>query len=508
MDNLECIAKSLKNMVGRFEADAFARQMTSFINGITLPWNGSIINGLVSPFRQLFYLFNLNITSDINSSERIPFDLEKDWPIIVPMLAKMESAHRYEYGELKPFSEILFETMDTEEVLRRRQIGLSTYISFFHVGPLHFEEQAIEKVVELYKNFDSELIKTFGWNADDVIALYNCLDALFELKKDKAFIKQQKKELNKDEFKKEILSALANGSSFKEAMRSLSEQPIDMFKYIADPSMVNIFSLFDLEHCSKPLVDTVLEKLTITSSVDKNFLFFSQPNQLYKKPIYKLLDGNYMIIDHRVLLNAMSDLLQEKCSEIIKNKNRITKARDKYLERKIEQIFKDFYKQNSLVKILPSYYLEKGGSERDLLVLAGETALIIEAKAGKIREPMYDPDKAYNGIWQDFKETIDYGYIQAYSVKEKLMAKMPFDVYDKKMNVVLNIDPNNIKDIHTIIVTYNKFGHVQSDLQMMLDLYDNDDHFPWAVCIDDLEIFLHCCPIKIRNCSLKYLKYS
>lgn len=490
MNNLERIAKSLKNKVGRFEADDFARHMISFINGITLPWNGSIINGLVSPFRQLFYLFNLNITSDINFIERIPFDFEKDWPEIVSMLAEMESVHKYEYGELKPFSELLFETMDTEEVFRRRQIGTSTYSAFFHVGPLHFEEQAIEKVTELYKNFNSELINAFGWNVDDVIAFYNCLDTLFELKKDKAFMIQQKNALNKDEFKTKILNALANGNSFEEAMRFASDTPIDMFEYISNPSIVNIFSLSDLADCSKIFVETALEKLTITRSVDENFLFFSQPNQLYKKPIYKLMDGNYMIIDHRVLLNAMSGLLQEKCFEIIKNKNRITQARDKYLERKVEEIFTDFYKQNRLVKILPSYYLEKGGSERDLLVLAGKTALIIEAKAGKIREPMYDPDKAYNGIWQDFKETIDYGYIQAYSVKEKLRAKKPFDVYDKKMNVLLNIDPKDIKEIHTIIVTYNKFGHVQSDLQMMLDLFDDDDQFPWAVCIDDLEIFL------------------
>ncbi|WP_345210987.1 hypothetical protein [Mucilaginibacter gynuensis] len=263
-----------------------------------------------------------------------------------------------------------------------------------------------------------------------------------------------------------------------------------MFEYVANPSIVNLFSVSDLNECSKALVDTVLDKITISRSGDETFLFFSQPNQLYKKPIYKLKNGNYLVVDHRVLLNAMSGLLQKKCSEIIKNKNRITQARDKYLERKVEQIFRDFYAWNKSVKILPSYYLEHGGSERDLLRLAGKTALIIEAKAGKVREPMYDPDKDYNGIWQDFKETIDYGYVQAYSVKEKLIARKPFDVYDKKMNVLQTIDPKVIKEIYTLIVTYHKFGHVQSDLQMMLDLFDDDDHFPWAVCIDDLEIFL------------------
>ncbi|WP_345210986.1 hypothetical protein [Mucilaginibacter gynuensis] len=99
----------------------------------------------------------------------------------------MEKIHKCEYGELKPFSEVLFEKMDAEEVFRRRQIGSFTYTAFFHVGPLHFEEQAIEKVEELYKNFDLELKNSFGWNVCDVIDLYNCLDALFEQKKDKVF---------------------------------------------------------------------------------------------------------------------------------------------------------------------------------------------------------------------------------------------------------------------------------------------------------------------------------
>ncbi|GAA4321082.1 hypothetical protein GCM10023149_20710 [Mucilaginibacter gynuensis] len=77
MDNLERIARALKSKVGRFESDGFARQMTSFITGITLPWNASIIKGLVSPFRQLFYLFNLNITSAMNPVSKYRLTLTK-----------------------------------------------------------------------------------------------------------------------------------------------------------------------------------------------------------------------------------------------------------------------------------------------------------------------------------------------------------------------------------------------------------------------------------------------
>jgi hypothetical protein len=490
MDKLESIARKLKEKVGEYEPVLFARKMTTLINGITLPWNTSLMRGLVSPFRQLFYLFNLNATSPLNTTYRTDFNENTDWPELVAMLIEMEDIHRNEYGELKPFAKELFAELDAEEVFRRRQIGSSTYTAFFHVGPLHYEEQAIEKIVELFRNFNTELGDQFGWDSTDILAFYDCLDGLRQTKQDRAFLKQPRKELSKEEFAENVMASMKGGSTFQEAMMNASPMPTGMFEYVADPSSVNTFTLSDLEGCSRSLVELLLKELTISRNEVESFLFFSQPNQLYKNPIYDLNDGQYMIIDHRVLLSAMSMFLQQKCGEIIKKKNRITVARDKYLERKVEEIFTGFYQLDPQAKIFPSYFIEKGGSERDLLILSKDTALIVEAKAGKVREPMYDPDKAYTGIWYDFKETIDYGYTQTYSVKKKFLEKQPFEIYDDKKNTIQIIDPSLYKNIFSIIVTYNKFGHVECDLQLMLDLYDEDDQFPWAVCVDDLEIFI------------------
>lgn len=490
INNLEAIARKIKDQVAQFEPDVYARKMTSYIEGITLPWNQSVIRGLISPFRQLFYLFNLNMTSASAENYKRSFDQNKDWPILKGLLNQMEEIHKYEYGELKPFAETLFDELSPEEVFRRRQIGSSTYTQFFHVGPLHFEEQAIEKVTELFKNFDNELKVKFGWNSTDVLALYDRLDALLHTNQDRAFLKQPRVEQTKEEFTKKVQDALANGKSFPEAMRDAMDMPTGVFEYTADPSSTNVFSISDLDGIANELVDLVIAELTVIRAADDSFLYFSQANQLYRKPIYRLADGNYLVIDHRVLLTAMTALLQKKCDEITANKNRITQARDKFLERKLEDIFKDFYRFNKNAPIIPSYYLEKGGSERDLIILDKPNVVIIEAKAGKVREPMYDPDKAYNGIWQDFRDTIDYGYEQAFSVKKKFLDKVPFEIYDKKKNTIMTINPKEYKNIYTIIVTYSKFGHVQCDLQMMLDLFDEDDQFPWSTCIDDLEIFL------------------
>ena len=488
MSNLEKIAKELKSVIGDYDPDLFASRIVSIIHGLTHPWNKSIIKEMVSPFRQLLYLLNLNLTSAPKKGYK-EFSFEGgEWERLVILLNEMEEMHKKEYGELKPVPKDLLTELDEDEALRRRMVGISTYNAFFHQGPLHFEEQTIEKVVEIFKGFNIELKKKFGWNALDFISLYDRLDNVRQGKQDSVFIKQKtKREPSREEFTATAMAALKSGHSFQEAMMQASPFDTAIFEYQDNPSKVNTFTIDDLQGVSDELIEVLITSLTSDRRLDDKFLFFSQSNQIIRKPIYKLDNGDFLVIEHRLLLSAMFSFLQSKCLEISKNKNRVTVARDKFLERKVEDIFREFYKKEEQAKVFPSYFID--GVERDLLVLSKDTALIIEAKAGNVREPMFDPDKAYSKIWSDFKETIDYGYEQAFSVKEKFLKKQTFEITDNKGNTIHSINPKIYKNIFCIIVTYNKFGHAQSDLWMMLDLYD-DDNYPWAVCVDDLEIFL------------------
>ncbi|ACU04002.1 hypothetical protein [Pedobacter heparinus] len=489
MENLESIAKELKAEIGQYDPDLFASRIVSIIHGLTHPWNQSVIKELVSPLRQLLYLLNLNLTSPVIKEYKEVFFEGSDWVHLVELLKKMEIIHQNEYGELKPFADDLFNDLSEDEVLRRRLIGVSTYNAFFHQGPLHFEEQLIEKISEIFKNFNSELKVNFGWDAVDFLSLYDCLDNLRQEKEDNAFMKKpQRKEPSVEEFKQNVSDALKNGKSFQEAMMEAAPFDTSIFEYQSNPSSVNIFYKGDLKDFSEVLSEALLANFTVRRTEMESFQFFSQPNQILKKPIYELNNGGYLIVDYRLLLSAIFSFLQQKCSEIIKKPNRLTSAKDKYLEKKVTEVFTDFYKKDQKAMIFSSYYLD--GNERDLLVLSKDTALIIEAKAGNVREPMFDPDKAYDKIWSDFKETIDYGYEQAFSVKEKFLEKQVFDITDEKKKVLHSIDPGIYINIFSIIITYNKFGHAQNDLWLMLDLFDEDEEYPWSVCVDDLDIFL------------------
>ncbi|RZK11131.1 MAG: hypothetical protein EOO46_07880 [Flavobacterium sp.] len=488
MSQLEQLSFELKEKVGQFHPDLFAARTISLISELTAPWTAGSIQGLVSPMRQLLYLLNLNLTSPPRESYKNRFSEGDDRPMIEKLLQEIDIIYKTDYGEFKPFDNEYLQNLGQDEALRRRLVGVGTYNAFFHLGPLQFEEQGIEKLREIFRNFNGDLKSKLGWDTEDLFNIYDTLDKLRQSKQGEGYLKPGIPPLSQEQFMESVKASLAKGVPFDQAMREATPELSGIMAHRANPSRMHSFTRSEIPEISDHLVDLILENFTVERTINEKFLFFSQPNQLSKKPIYKTSKGEYIVIDHRMLLSAMTEFAKVECSKILKDPGRINKSRDKFLERKVENIFKTFYEGKEGVEIIPSYHLE--GSERDLLILDGSTALIIECKAGNVREPAFDPDKAYERIWSDFKETIDYAYDQGYSVKEKFIEKNIFQITDNKHNCIREIDPHLYKQVFIIVVTFNKFGLVQNDLWLLLDIYEEDNEYPYAVCLDDLEMFL------------------
>ena len=112
---------------------------------MTHPWNDPLLKQLASPFLQLIYLLNLNLTSPVQDFYTERFSDQENWPRLVNMLNEMDNIHRREYRELKPMVVEENDELSPEELIRRKIVGIGTYIAFFHQGPLHYDEQGIEK---------------------------------------------------------------------------------------------------------------------------------------------------------------------------------------------------------------------------------------------------------------------------------------------------------------------------------------------------------------------------
>ena len=116
--------------------------------------------------------------------------------------------------------------------------------------------------------------------------------------------------------------------------------------------------------------------------------------------------------------------------------------------------------------------------------------LLLKAKGYNLREPFRDPDKAFIRIKDDFKACIGYGYIQTKRVEQKFVDQVPLRINDKNGNLIKEFDTTKYKDNDfSIIVNLKSFGQLQNDLSTLLEV-EEDDTFPWAVKLDDLEVFL------------------
>jgi hypothetical protein len=133
-----------------------------------------------------------------------------------------------------------------------------------------------------------------------------------------------------------------------------------------------------------------------------------------------------------------------------------------------------------------NYYPERGQFEKDLLVLDGHTALIVECKNAKIR--------GFNGTAddlvkfdRDFENSVQYCYDQANDVKQRIVGGSgEIAFYDKKGREYFSLKKAEIKQIFILCVTLTPRGPFGTDLSLQLEKAA-DQPFPLAVTMFDLE---------------------
>lgn len=193
----------------------------------------------------------------------------------------------------------------------------------------------------------------------------------------------------------------------------------------------------------------------------------------------------YQVFEIMQVILSINNFLEREITKKGKRKDKYLKLKGDLLENNILSLFKKFF--GTEAKYYQSYYIN--GNEQDILIIWKDFAFIIEAKGYNIREPFRNPEKAFPRIKDDFKKSIGYGYEQTKRVEEIIVSNNKLIIKDSKGKITEELDTAKIKECFSIIVNINSFGLVQNDLSYLLDINENDV-FPWAVKIDDLEIFI------------------
>lgn len=475
---IEHKSQELKNLLARYSTQNFLGHLSFLMSCITNGCASDELNKLSSPMRQLYYLAGLLTSIKEDGTNKIQPEKE-EWVQIVNLLIDIENAH------YKLFIPENYERLDYESK-RKIKIAMPTFLSYFNLGPLNFEEQIINEIISVYSKMDDVINESTGLSTADFILFYENLDEWCQYNF-KSLTQTWENCPTRDNWTEYTNLELGGYENTPNEIKEITEERMPMYVLVMDPGIKCRFKPLDLavNGLSAEKVLLILSLLSIQRD-DKDFLYYTSLNPLSNKPIIDLQNGLFQVFEEKRVLHAIRNYLESICKRNEQTTTRLSHHKGNYLEDNIVELFRKFFGENA--EILKGYYID--GCEQDIMILWKNFIFIIESKAYTNKEPFRDTEKAFKRIKQDFDRSIGYAHKQAKRVENKFKEGLPFNLTDKNGNTLKTISPTDYKDNDFyIIVNQEAFGQIQVDLSTFLEI-DEEDNYPWAVRFDDLETFI------------------
>lgn len=477
-NKLETISKKLKQFLGKYNTQSALGHLSFLMTCITNGTAQKELDRLVSPMRQLYYLAGLMVTQESDGTNEFQFS-EEDWFYIVDLLVQIEN----EYYQL-----FLPEALEdvTEEWKKKVGVAMPTFLSYFNLGPLNYEEQLIEQIRGTFTSLDDIITSKIGVTTEELLQFYENVNSWCEYNFQSLGFASKDYSL-RENWKDYTDIEVGSIDEVPDDIKEMGKERQPMMTLVVDPGIKYRFKKTDMatNGLSDEKVKAILSLLT-TKRKSADFLYYTASNPLQTRPIVELDNGLYQVFEEKRVLHAILYLLEEVCKEKNTSKSRLAHNKGAYLENKLEDLFRKFF--GDKVELISNYYID--GCEQDILVLWKEYMFVIEAKAYTNREPFRNTEKAFIRIKDDFNRCIGYAYSQTKRVEAKMKTGKLFDLTDKDGNIMRTINPMDYDgNDYYIIVNQESFGQVQVDLSTFLEV-GADENYPWAVRYDDLEVFM------------------
>lgn len=445
--------EELKAHIAQFETTSFISNYYYLLNTHTRTQN-KVLN-LKSPLRQIMYL--LALFFETASTGSLIFDpVTGDSKKIEALLEKIEDGYRNNYVDSLNDLELQKEMLE-----KRLLVSTQTFNNYFFNGELSYIEQEVERIERTFLKFNNHILQKTGLYLQDFLDFYDLTEKIEVVKFE---------EIRRAMYELEIDSSFEHISNTVEKVLYEAPFPLELL----------------YETMSKEKIDRLLGFFSCQRNERKPILYYTNDCEMMAKPIARLPENFLILPCQKQLIHSIFDFLFEICKDYSKDGRKILEARDKLLEEKTFELFDEYFDKKA--RILRNYYID--GQEKDLLVLYRNTAFIIECKASKYRKPYRDPEKSFDSIKTDFKNSIQKGYDQSWTVKLQFKTKEKINIQDKWGRTVDSINTNKYSFCFSIIVTGERFGQIQCDLGSLLKLQNMDDSYPWSVYVDDLETIL------------------
>lgn len=372
-------------------------------------------------------------------------------------------------------------------------VSLMTFFHYFANARLAYDEQTLWRLAHICSTQDAALGDNLGFTTTDAIAFTHHLSSLYNGRinaaaKDAAAV-HARFTAHPEEWTKLATEWLDKGLPPEQWW----EQP--ELKSVAEFYRTNPGEYFlcetDALHCpglSEEVNNRLIEFLRYPAEQQTGKTVYYGSERLYAgHPL--IICGRKALVPYiKFAIEAFYTRLDAYLCGLEQSGVRYKQTKDKLFEQKTLDIFKRLFGTDAHYY---SSYSVDGRSEQDLLIEHKGVYFVVEIKDCNLREPMRDPLKAFDRIKRDFKAAIQKGYEQCRRVEERLRSDGPVTITDGKTfrQKLYEVRTDRIKRIHSIIVTQQPYGPIQTDLSALLDNSDGGS-YPWSVSIDDLEAFV------------------
>ena len=433
---------------------------------------------LMSPQKQYFYLAGLLMSTQYKGNGKenneLLLSLEKDIQEITQDYIKGF------IGDKELFKE------EKKEKFKQNLVSMDAFVSYFDTGVLRYNEQTEELIKTLYSPFDDELVAICGLKTSDYIDFFNFVtekmtdaknrmqDAFNELQRFLASFNQY--ETNPQKIEKEYQRLLNFGR----------DNPETFFIFYEGFTGNNKFKKQDvIDRYGKQKGEKLLELFALERK-ERDFKYYNGNNPFISHPLCWLNQDTLYSVSPQILLNAIFDCITDFL-EHPKNKfsKKYWKTKADIVEQEFLKCFKSVFHEDARYQMA---VCEKPGTqEHDILIEFKNYILIAEVKASKVREPFFNPEKAYIRIKDHFfsESGIGYAYNQACILKKKIETETDIVLYED-MRKPFELHDIQSKNIIPIVLTLNQFGGIAINTSLLLTPEEGQS-YPWVCNLHDFQ---------------------
>lgn len=357
----------------------------------------------------------------------------------------------------------------------RSWVSKSTYLHYFNTGALATDVQLMKRIEGTLVPSDAELKTLCGVTATDATALYRAIVHDIVERDETTYARRLK----------QFASFSTPTAAITAAKHAFLRD--DLTGVVSADALAAFWTLF----------------FTRRGGVAQTTKYPTDPHHVEETPFIELDEGiaAFAVLGSALVAieNVLGDLLAKSPS-----RSMFLKRRDDFLEEEVVRVFSAFF-AGSGAQLFPDAHVDE--FQHDLLIVHGTRVVIVEAKAGAMKEPFRDLDRAWVRLKDNFADVVGDGHMQASRTRTRLLNCETIRFVTRKREPLVEISGGTVSEVFTVCVTADDFGPLTRDMSPLLKKNDGEI-FPWAVMFNDLEAFLEAFPyLKVPHSAFyKFLR--